>query len=154
MTPLNKIGNGGLHVLDQFLKELDATSEQVRRLLNDVRSSEIDFAKIQTELSLLCKDVRDMSNILRGGDKGLSLVTKVALMEENVKDLEEKIEKLEAAKAALEKERHDNIRASMQSISEIHLAEKAGHWQMKTAMVTGILSLVATGLNMLFQLFQ
>ena len=94
MSPsIPRISNGDAQIIEEFIKDLEATSEQVQKLLDTVRSSELDFAAIKTELRILCENVKDISYLLRDGDGGVSLITKIALLEQKVKELEKDIEK-------------------------------------------------------------
>lgn len=133
MSPPNpRLSNGDAQLIEKFIKDLEATSDQVQRLLDTVRASELDFAAIKTELRILCENVKDISFLLRGGDGSVSIVTRFALLEQKVKDFEKDIDKKE-----------ETSKFTQKSLSEIVIADKQGSWQMKVALATGIISLLA-----------
>lgn len=125
-----------VRALDEFIKELESTSEQVQELLETVRGSEIDFAAFKIELRVLCEQVKDISRILRDNDGKPSLVTRFMLLEQKYLDLEKNFEK------AIDK-KDEQVRLTHQSITDITVAEKTGKWHMRTAVITGVLGLIA-----------
>lgn len=130
------LGNGDAHTVEEFIKDLEATSDQVQKLLDEVRESEVDFAAIKTELRILCERVKELSAIIRDGEGGISLLTRLALLEQKFTQLEKILEKHDAGDTkAVE-------------------ANTAGKWQMKIAVATGVLSLVGTLVHLLFKLIN
>lgn len=124
---------------DEFLRDLEEVSDQVSSLLREVRNSEVDFAGIKTELRVICDSVKELSTIIRGGEKGISLLTRVALLEQQLEQLEK---------------HDDNKRQQQNSLVGIEVAEKAGKWQMRVAIATGILALLASVGTTLIQIFK
>lgn len=145
MSPsIPRISNGDAQMIEEFIKDLEATSEQVQKLLDTVRASELDFAAIKTELRILCENVKDISSLLRDGDGGVSLVTRIALLEQKIKELEKDIERDQEKKDGMDRVTH-------KSLSDIILAEKAekaadtkGKWELRIALATGIISLLTS----------
>lgn len=158
MPPQQKLGNGDLYVLQTFLRELENTSTTVRGLLSDIRSNEVDFAKIQVELSTLCRDVKDLNTILKGGETKPSLITRMHLVEDEIKEIKELFEKFQKEnkedKLNKEKEEKEKYRQSMQSILDLGTAETAGKWQLKVAVASGVFSFVATVVTAILSLIN
>lgn len=143
--PSSRMNNGDAQLIEKFIKDLDATSDQIQKLLDTVRLSELDFAAIKTELRILCENVKDLSRILRGGDGSVSIVTQVALLEQRIKELEEDVKDLE------DSGQEDNgTRVSQKSITDIVLADNQGKWQVKAALATGIIGLLAQVASLVF----
>lgn len=132
-----RISNGDAQMIEEFIKDLEATSEQVQKLLDTVRASELDFAAIKTELRILCENVKDISSLLRDGEGGVSLVTRMALLEQKVRELEKDIEKDIDKKG-------ETDRVTQKSLTDIVLADKHGKWQMRIALATGIIGLLTS----------
>lgn len=132
-----RISSGDAQMIEEFIKDLEATSEQVQKLLDTVRASELDFAAIKTELRILCENVKDISSLLRDGEGGNSLLIRIALLEQKTKELEKDLEK------DLNKKEEFN-RASNKSVADIVLADKNGNWQMRIALATGIIGLLTS----------
>lgn len=138
MSPsIPRMSSGDAQMIEQFIRDLEATSEQVQKLLDTVRASELDFATIKAELRILCANVKDISALLRDGEGGISLVTRVILLEQKVKELEKDIEKDSDKKA-------ENERVTQKSLTDIVLADKNGKWQMRIALATGIIGLLTS----------
>lgn len=132
-----RISNGDAQMIEEFIEDLEATSEQVQKLLDTVRASEIDFAAVKTELRILCENVKDISSLLRDGDGGISVITRIALLEMKVRELEKDIEKDSNKKGEAEK-------LTQKSLTDIVLADKNGKWQMRIALATGIIGLLTS----------
>lgn len=135
-----RASSAGERAIEEFIKDLEATSEQVQKLLETVRSSELDFAAIKTELRILCENVKDISSLLRDGDGKVSLVTRIVLLEQKLHNLERDMER---------KDSHS--KTAQQSLAEIVVADKTGKWQMRTALATGIIGLLASVLTLIVQ---
>lgn len=132
-----RISNGDAQMIEEFIEDLEATSQQVQRLLDTVRASELDFAAIKTELRILCENVKDISSLLRDGDGGISIITRIALLEMKIRELEKDIEKDFDKKGEAE-------RFTQKSLTDIVLADKNGKWQMRIALATGIIGLLTS----------
>ena len=132
-----RMSSGDAQMIEEFIRDLEATSEQVQKLLDTVRASELDFAAIKTELRILCENVKDISSLLRDGEGGVSLVTRIALLEQKVRELEKDIEKDIDKKGEVE-------RVTQKSLTDIILADKNGKWQMRIALATGIIGLLTS----------
>lgn len=132
-----RMNSGDAQMIEEFIRDLETTSEQVQNLLDTVRASELDFATIKTELRILCENVKNISSLLRDGDGGLSLITKIALLEQRVKELEKDLEK------DLDK-KGESERITQKSLTDIVLADKNGKWQMRIALATGIIGLLTS----------
>lgn len=138
-----RASNAGERAIEEFIKDLEATSEQVQKLLETVRNSELDFTAIKTELRILCENVKDISSILRDGDGKLSLITRVMLLEQKIGNIERDIER---------KDSHS--KTAQQSLAEIVVADKTGKWQMRTALATGIIGLLASVITLIVNMMK
>jgi chromosome segregation ATPase len=152
-SPLPKVTSNS-QAMEQFLKELDVVNDEVQKLLRDVRENESNFIRVQVELSTLCKDIKELSKILRGGDSSMSLITKVILLEENFKQLDEKLDELIDSKAREEKERNQVHRQSMVSFSDIELANKSGSWKVKTVVASGVCGIIIAVITAIAQMVK
>lgn len=122
------------HALDEFFRELESISDQVQKLLNDVRSSEIDFAAFKVELRILCENVKSLSDVLKNGDGKVSLPTKLALLEHQILELKKSV---------------DEVETKLESQTT---ADKTGRWQMKIALITGAFGLIAAVVNIIIHM--
>ncbi len=142
MPPLGPTKNNDPPKIEEFIRDLEATADLVQKVLSDLRENEIDFVAIKTELRILCENVKEISSIIRDGDGGVSLVTKVALLEQRIKELE---------KDSTSKE--TDYRAQQISLAEIEVADKKGKWEMRTAVAVGIIGLLTTIATILVKVF-
>lgn len=142
MPPPNRTISGD-RAIEEFINDLEATSDQVKKLLDTVRAGELDLTALKTELRILCENVKDLSSLIRGGDGGMPLITRIALLEEKLKDLEKDIDK-----------KDENAKTTQQSLADIVVADKTGSWQMKTAFATGIVGVLATLATVIAELLK
>lgn len=126
-------------LLDQFIRDLENTSEALEKLLDLVQESEVDLAAHKTELRILCEEVKRLSSIVRG-EGGISLVTRMALLEQRMAELE---------KDWQEKKHHE--KEERKSMVEVQLADKKGKWELYTILVTGILGIIASIVTVISQ---
>ncbi len=143
MTNLKLTSNlSDQYLLEEFIKDLEATTLQVQSLLKDIRESEVEFATVKTELRIFIQHVKELSSIIREGDNGNSLLTRIALIEKSILEIELCI-------------RNINQKSSTQSANKQALAvtDKTGKWQFITAVSTGIIGLIASTIALLFSLF-
>ena len=143
MSPPNRTINGNPRAIDEFINDLEATSEQVQKLLDTVRTSELDLAALKTELRILCENVKDISSLLRDGGTGVSLITRITLLEQKTKDLEKQLDKKE-----------ENVQTTQQSLADIVVADKTGSWQMKTAIATGVVGILVSAITIIVELLR
>lgn len=139
MPPSPNKSNIDQLLLDQFIRDLENTSEALEKLLDLVQESEVDLAAHKTELRILCEEVKRLSSIVRG-EGGVSLVTRMALLEQRMAELE---------KDWQEKKHHE--KEERKSMVEVQLADKKGKWELYTILVTGILGIIASIVTVISQ---
>lgn len=117
-----------------FSKSLEMTNDLVQKLLEDLHEGEISFAEIRTELKNLILSFQELSKNLKYSDSKIGDITvKMAVLENSVKLLEAKCTEQE------EKKKH---------VEQVNIA---GKWTVRTAMVTGIISLIIAAITSLHQ---
>lgn len=137
------------HLLEEFIKELEATTQQVQLLLRDIRESELEFASTKTELKIFVENVKELSSLIREGGDGGSLLTRVALVEKSVEEIESWIK---IANQKKETQIASTTQTTAASQHAIQVAEKAGRWQLITAIATGILALLTSTISLIINL--
>ena len=86
MSPPNKDTSSSELLLNRLSEGLDGTTKMVQSLLLDLKDSEIDFASMKTELSILKENVKGLSEVIRDGGTS-SILTRCALIEQNVDNI-------------------------------------------------------------------
>lgn len=128
-------------IIEDFVQSLEATTELVQSLLQDIREGEVDFATIKTELRILVENVKELSTSIRKNDIGIAnLKTKVALLEKSVNELESWI------KDKKQKEEQDAV--------ALKIADKTGKWQTIAAISTGVLALITASATLIINLLM
>lgn len=97
MPPDNKLDS---LMLQQLISGLEATHNLANSLLAEIRESESDFAVFKTELKTMHESVKSLSRIVREGNGDMSLLTKIALIEQQIKSIESWIDKHKSATRA------------------------------------------------------
>lgn len=139
----SKVNNGTYdsHVIDELIKNLEATTDQVHLLLEDIRDSEIEFATIKTELHIFVDNVKQLATLIQETDSGQSLLTRLALVENAIEELEN-WKNTEQSKLLSHEQ------------PAIVAADKAGRWQLITAVATGILALLTSAITLIMNLLS
>jgi len=63
------------------------TTKLAQELLNEIRETQSDFAAVKAELSILHENVKGLSRIIREGNGDMSVLTKLALLNQKIEDL-------------------------------------------------------------------
>ncbi len=128
-------------VVQDFIQSLEATTDLVQRLLEDIREGEVDFASIKTELRILVENVKELSTSIKESDVDISdLRTKIAVLEKSVFELESWM------KFKKQKEDQDSI--------SLRVADKAGRWQIIAAVSAGVLALITASATLIINLLM
>jgi hypothetical protein len=148
-------------LIEEFIKDLESTAEQVQKLLEDIRDSKIDFVAIKTELKFLVVNVKELSSIIRDGDGSGSVLTRLALIERSIDDikaymskdsendaalatrialLEQKVETLSSFVEEQKKKEAEDT-SKQKTVSE---TDKAGKWKLYATIATGVFTLLGS----------
>lgn len=146
-------------LINEFVKDLEATTEQVQKLLDEIYDSKVDFVALKTELKFLVENVKELSAIVRNENGAGSVLTRLALIEKSVEDIKLQVEKSTQGEGALAirisiLEQKIEILMNFVSKQKINIlspkeeieikAEKSEKWKLYTAIATGILALLGT----------
>jgi nitrogen regulatory protein PII-like uncharacterized protein len=113
---------------EQFAKGLESTSKLLHELQTDVHSGAVAMKGVTTEVSALRDDVKSLSKILRDESSDRSLIGRLLSAEKNIESVKEWIDE----------------NKKMQKTAE------ANKWQLRVAIIAGILSLTTTLAQSLF----
>lgn len=145
--------------IDEFIKELDHTAQQVQDLLKEIRDSRVDAATIKTELKYLVNNVRELSAIIRnGGDSG-SVLTRLALLEQSVKELKEYVNKDADAgsetniRIALLEQKVDILVSKKDIVTKKKPEDPEGRWKLYIVIASGVFTLLGSIAAALLQYF-
>jgi sugar-specific transcriptional regulator TrmB len=141
--------------IDEFSKDLDLLASQVQILLDELRKSQTNFVETKVQIVFLIDNVKNLSNIIKDGN-GHSLMTRMAVVEENIKIIKEYISRDSNAGIILEKEvivqnqrisqlelkplKEDKVESKNKS-KEIVVTEK---WKTWAALGSGIITIIMT----------
>jgi chromosome segregation ATPase len=78
-------------LLARLAEGLDSTAKMTQALLSDLREGEADFAAMKTELNILKDNVKGLAELVRDGGAS-SILTKVALIEQNIDNIKKWID--------------------------------------------------------------
>jgi DNA-binding ferritin-like protein len=79
-------------LLERLAEGLDSTSQLTHTLLNEIKESEADFATVKTELNILRENVKALSDVIRDGNGATSILTRMALIEQRISNIEKWLE--------------------------------------------------------------
>jgi chromosome segregation ATPase len=66
---------------------LSRLADSLENLLGQIKVSQAEFATIKTELSVLHENVKILSKIVRDGDGNMSVLTKIALLDQKIGEI-------------------------------------------------------------------
>lgn len=121
-------------LIDVIIKDLESTSSRVNELIKEIQEADVNFVEVKTELRILIENFKELSAVIRDGDGKFSLLTRVALVEQGLKDLEKWIDDYEED-TTLKESTAEN-----------------GKWQMRAAILTGILALITSVVTLIIDL--
>ena len=145
--------------IDEFIKELEQTAHQVQELLKEIRDSRVDTAAIKAELKYLVDNVRELSAIIRNGGDAGSVLTRLALLEQSVKEIKEYVSKDTDAgsetniRIALLEQKVDILIAKKDVITKKRPEDSEGKWKLYIAIASGVFTLLGSIAAALLQYF-
>jgi len=136
-------------LLARLAEGLDSTAKLTQALLSDLRDSETDFAAFKTELNILKENVKGLSTLIREGDGTSSLLTRVAIIEHRLDNIEELIrenedqKKEEARYSQISINRELDLETEKKKTEEKVKAEKQSVYiKIAGAVALGIITLI------------
>jgi hypothetical protein len=78
----------GKVVPEEILKSLEITTTLIQNLLGDIKEHSTSLAMVKTKLEALSVSVSTLSGVVRDGNGNGSLVTRLALAEKTIEDIE------------------------------------------------------------------
>lgn len=155
-------------LIEEFMKDLESTAEQVQQLLTDIRDSKLGFVEIKTELRFLIDNVKDLSSIIKDGGGSGSVLTRLALIEKDLIDIKKYIVKdtdddaaIATKIALLEKQANTNSQyvESQKNIvskktSGNSEASITGRWKLYITIAGGIFTLLGSIIALLISMMS
>ena len=77
-------------IIDEFIKDLEATANQVQELLTEIRDSKIDLATIKTEFKFVAENVKQLSALIKDCESG-SIMTRLAVVEVSLAEIKKEL---------------------------------------------------------------
>ena len=142
-------------VIDEFIKELNKTTDKVERLLDEMRNHKIDSTTVKVELKFLIDQIKKINYIVFD-DNSESVLTRLTLLENSIKDLKYYMHKDTKAanevniKLALIEQKIAQIMEQSQEVIQSP-ANPEGKWRFYIALVSGLFALVGTTIAAVLQ---
>lgn len=131
---------------DELIRELTGLSIQVADVLRQVRDRDSEVESSLKNLQLELRDINNSIEMLNGqlqGGKDGPLLTRISLVEEKIMQLRE-----------FDKTTQQHHTNALTTQSSIEVAKVSGQWQLRVAIVTGILGGLSGLIVTLVQLFK
>lgn len=130
--------NNNEELVKDLAKSLQITSTLMQSLLTEIRQNSTSLAVLKEKLEALKDNVDGLSSIVRNGNGTGSLVTRVALVEQSIKNIEESLDDFnkelnEEVLTVQEKEEKDREFNREQNINKLKVAAVA---------IPGVVSLI------------
>ena len=150
--------------IEEFIKDLEQTAQQVRKLLDEINSSKVELASIKTQLSFILDNVKDLSHLVRDGNDGPSLLTKIAILEKAIEEIKKYIAKdMEEDKDIITRVAllENKISEMQPKIDKIILEEydetkkieeKSNKWKLYAIVIGGIFAITSSIISLAISL--
>jgi len=145
-----KVSAAEKDLIEDFIQELNQTAKQVQALLDEIRESKVCAAVIQADLKHLVENVRSLSAIIREGGNSGSVLTRLALLEQSVKDIKEYVSKDSDAgsqvniKVALLEQKVDVLVSKKEFVTQKKPTESDGKWKLYITIAGGVFTLLGS----------
>lgn len=132
-------------IIDEFIKELQKTADQIDHLLDEVQEQKIDASSVKTELRHLINQVQKISTVLLE-DNSESVLTRLALVERAITEIRRYVEKdtefgnNAKIQLALIDQKLDNLK----NLPEPQVINSEGKWRFYVAVISGLFTLIGT----------
>lgn len=156
-----KLASAEQVIIDEFIKDLEATANQVQQLLTEIRDSKIDLATIKAEFKFVVDNVKQLSTLIRDGENG-SIMTRLAVVEVGLADIKEELREYISkdteggtclsTKVALLEQKLLDVSACLEEMKKkeeskspkTELANTTGKWQLYVAIAGGVFTLLGS----------
>lgn len=156
-----KLASAEQVIIDEFIKDLEATANQVQQLLTEIRDSKIDLATIKAEFKFVVDNVKQLSILIRDGENG-SIMTRLAVVEVGLADIKEELREYISkdteggtclsTKVALLEQKLLDVSACLEEMKKkeeskspkTELANTTGKWQLYVAIAGGVFTLLGS----------
>lgn len=125
---------------EDLAKSLEATTSLMQSLLGEIRDNATSLAVLKERLESLAGIVKNLSHIVRDGNGKRSLVTRFALMEKDLENLDENI-------VEYKKELDDAVSSTLQEMKKAETLQEAktlSMWKVAAVAIPGIVALIIT----------
>lgn len=153
MTPITKNER-----IEELIRDIEETSEQVHQLLSELNESKIDLAILKTELKTIVESVKELSQIIRNENHdGLSISARIALIEQSIKAIWHVVGEYKevSTEVAVLEEKITVINKIIEMYGNreqnINSAKILGKWQLYVSSMTGVLALIGVVLSYILQ---
>ena len=157
-------------IIDEFIRDLEATANQVQQLLIEIRDSKIDLATIKAEFTFVVENVKQLSSLIKDGENG-SIMTRLAVMEVSLNDIKIELKNyiskdtkggndLQTKVAVLEQKVTDistyldAIKTTKNNTPKTETINLAGRWQLYVVIAGGVFTLLGSIIALIMSIWK
>ncbi len=138
-------------LIQQLAAGLQSTSALIQGLLREIRENSLSMASFEGELSGLQRTVTSLNRVLQEGDGKASILTRVALLERNYKELAADLQSaLDDQKKEAQTAREESV-ALIKQDKENKVKVRLGKWQFAGLIGPSILAFIISILVLVFK---
>lgn len=133
---------------EDLAKSLQATTSLVQTLLGELRENATAMAVLKGKLDGIEEKVKYLSYVVRDGNGEKSLITRLALLENDLQDLEEEVQKHDEYDKEIERRLHERISNVKSMINqdnktkaEFRREKTISYLKLAASIVPGLLAL-------------
>lgn len=158
MTTSNRREETTEEVLNEYIKDVEETAEQVRQIIKIIQENQLEFVKSKTEITFLIDSVKELSSIIKDG----SLMTRLALVERELEQIKSylidikayieqdtKSDSEVATRLALLEQQLENLITKKPDTKKDNGPE--GKWKLYVTIATGTFTILGTIIAVLLE---
>lgn len=123
-------------ISEDLAKSLQATTSIVQILLKELRENAIAMATLKEKLDGIEENVKYLSSVVRDGNGSKPIITRLALVEQELQDISESIEYSKGQRA--------EIHARISKVKDLIHVEQKSEKQFRRDKRLGLLRIIAT----------
>lgn len=158
MTISNRREDTTEEVLNEYIKDVEETTEQVRQIIKIIQENQLEFVQSKTEIKFLINSVKELSAIIKDG----SLLTRLALVEKELEQIQNNLSEIKnyinvdikadgeiVTRVALLEQQVENLLTKKPENKKETGSE--GKWKLYITIATGTFTILGTIIAILLE---
>lgn len=130
-------------LVEQLIDTVTSMTQTLKRVMSQHEFHRDELNAYKEEIKRIRDRVSSIVRVVHEGNGERALVTRVAVLEEKVIDLEKDVDRLFEKHRLLDARKAEETKVST-----------AGRWQLRVALVSAVAAIIVAGISLLSKLYQ